>query len=114
MLERLGKRVATKRDAMGDATAAKAMNIVIIPGLKDKRGDLVDGTDITTQASLNRKGTPFFYAAWELYCNFKRFGLPHGSGSLKERPLVLNLISLFDGEVNETQDWKMKNSKFMD
>lgn len=107
-MNRLGRKPVSDK-AYGDPMVARMLNSVPLPGWKDKEGNVVDGTDFMTQEDINQLDTPLFQNAWQLYCNFKRYGLPHGKGYLAERQIILTLIDILDSAVNETENWQMKN-----
>ncbi|MDR1903078.1 MAG: hypothetical protein LBQ88_12465 [Treponema sp.] len=46
---------------------------------------------------------PFFISAYKEWSRYRRFGLPHGQGYMREKNLYVRVIELFEQEFNDFQ-----------
>ena len=81
----------------------------------DLRGDDTDDGEIAplrlTWDDIQNLKTPFFYRAMSLYNDFEVFNvLPHGKGTLEERPTVLKAIKILKIEDNKWQNYQMEKN----
>ena len=81
-----------------------------IRGIKNKEGEWEYGSlSIEEIESLK---TDFLYRAFALFSDFNTFNvLPHGGGTLDERPTVLEAIKILKEEESLWQAWEMDKNK---
>lgn len=81
----------------------------------DLRGDDTDNGEIAplrlTWDDIQNLKTPFFSRALSLYNDFVMFNvLPHGKGTLDERPTVLEAIRILKIEDDKWQNYQMEKN----
>jgi hypothetical protein len=54
--------------------------------------------------------TPDFYAAYGLWARIKRYGWPHGAGWANEPAALVELVELFDTELELLKEKDRKNN----
>lgn len=81
-----------------------------IRGIKVKGGEWEHG-DLSYEEIQSLK-TNFLFRAFALFSDFNTFNvLPHGQGTLAERPTVLEAIKILKEEENLWQQWEWEKNK---
>lgn len=79
-----------------------------IRGYKDSSGE---GIGALTYEEIQELKTEFFLHSWNLYRNYKLFGLPHNQGWANERQSVLSILRILEEETNEQEAWEMEKAR---
>lgn len=76
-----------------------------IRGIQTSRGKWEHGA--LTMDEIEALKTPFLFQALHLYKDFNVFEmLPHGKGTLDEKPTITEIISILREEENSWQAWE--------
>ena len=80
-----------------------------IRGYDDEQGNLIE---LISPRDLNAMKTPFLSICLKLFQEWKIFKvLPHGGGTLEERQVILDILTLLEHEYNEFEAWEMEKKK---
>lgn len=81
-----------------------------MPGiiLNSEDGKEIEEFTNPSQTEINEQQTPFLFACWKLYSNYKLYGLPNGKTYLKEKFSVLKIIEICERESNRYHSWSFK------
>lgn len=84
-----------------------------MPGIVriDEAGEEIIEWEIPSQEEINLQDTEFLRSCFGLFNRFKVCGLPGGSGYLKERNVVIDIITILEGESARFDSWQMKFGK---